>query len=666
MRYLFSSYATLLFVILLISLLFPGNIYSQTPSPVEDSLEKSEAPAPEIYVDQVIDEESLAEQIESDRRKEWSIFPQWAPGNLGVTYRYYHNDTDRSPKLTQHGVELQWHQETVENGTYDIQVEGLTSDGYDGLQEPDGSRIQFRQKNYVINTELLLDSDIVHFRSVVPSLVDESYRFRLPSTILQGMGNRFYHGDTALFFNFGEIGQYQGTAAKAYQASQGRLFGLGAEHHLNRHWDIAFQLWNSDNPEDVETHQSMAAAVEYQPDALAQNHQLHVLGDSNGKTGLWYDGKIKLGRWQHRAGAQYLPPGLLWTDVPINNDRQGLYWRGERNAYRWFWSLGSEIGENNLDNDPLIPGYLSTISFASLAWQYRRKTHFGGNVNVHTDWADSGTATHDIYRYTLRAYADHYFPIGRARIEPQVKIADTYLEQSQRYGLRWNQEYDLFLNHNLNSEIQYYTSDEEEDDLSFKIYFDHSYPWGIKFNGSIQKYYIDYPQLGITQGTSISMGLGWQFFTNWLMSLNADYNTGNIKWEEEEDYKIEGINLLFAISYNISTGKPRQLYGFDTGDPGRGRIVGRVFLDENRNGIFDLREKALSEIIVYLDGRNSTESRSKGGFEFWPVAAGEHSLTLELRDVPLPWSLADEKPQRVVVPNRGEIEFNFALIRLNE
>ncbi len=666
MRHFFSPYPILSSLFLLFALLFPGNVGSQTPSTENDPAEQSKTPAPEIYVDQVINEESLAKQIEAEKKKEWGLAPQWAPGNLGITYRYYHNDVENLHNISEHGVELRWQQETVENGSYDIEIGGLNSDGYDTSREPDGYRIQVRQDNYVINPKLQLDSDVIHYRSVVPSLVDESYRFRLPSTILQGMGNRLYYDDTTLFLNFGEIGHYRGTAAKAYQSDQGSLLGLGAQHRLNRHWDVGFQFWNTDDPENLETHQSVAGAVEYTPDPLDQNHQVHLLGDSLGKTGLWYDGQINIGRWQHRAGAQYLPPDLLWTDVPINNDRQGLYWRGERSAYRWFWSLGSEIGQNNLDEAPQIPGYISTNSFASLTWQYLRRTHFGGNMNMQTDWADSGTATHDIYRYVLRAYADHHFPIGKTRVEPELAIEDAYLEQTQKYGLRWNQEYELFLNHNLNSEIQYYTSDKKENDLSLKIYFDHSYPRDIQLSGSFQKYYIDSPQLGITDGTSISLGLGWQFLTTWLMSLNADYNTGDIKWEGGEDFKIEGINLLFSLSYNVRTGKPRQLYGVNTGDPGRGRIVGRVFLDENRNGKFDLREKALSEIIVYLDGRHATETWTKGGFEFWPVAAGEHYLAIELRDVPLPWSLADEDPQRVVVPHRGEIEFNFALIRLNE
>jgi len=79
-----------------------------------------------------------------------------------------------------------------------------------------------------------------------------------------------------------------------------------------------------------------------------------------------------------------------------------------------------------------------------------------------------------------------------------------------------------------------------------------------------------------------------------------------------------------------------------------------------------LGEEALANITVYLDGRFSTETGPKGGFEFWPVASGDHYLAIALQDVPLPWSLVDEAPQRVVVPVRGEAEFRFALVRLIE
>ena len=585
---------------------------------------------------------------------------------MGVTYRYYNNDVDDLNEWTEHGVELRWNQETQDDGSYQFQVDGLTSDGYNESREPDGYRVQVRQNNYVINTKLQLDSDFVHYRSAQPRLITDSYRFRLPSTILQGMGNRVYSKNTAVFFNFGNIGRYAGVAARAFESTQGNLQGIGLQHRLNNQWDFALQVWNTQDPLLADTHQSLAGAAQYQVKPLEQVHQLHTLGDSNGEIGLWYDAKLKTGRWIHRAGGQYLPPDLQWTDVPINNDRQGVYWRGERNSYRWFWNLGSEVAQNNLGNDADIPGFISTATFGNVSWRYRHKTQFGGGVNLNTQTADSGAATHDRYQYLLKTYVSHLFPIGRTLVEPRWEIDDQHPEQSQRYGVLWDQDWGLKYLDRLSSSSRYYTSTNREDNLDFQIYLEKYLVWDLKLNGSFQQYYTKYQNVGTTKGSSFSMGLGWQFLNNWLLSLNADYNTANFEPDDGADSKLKGTKVLFSISYNINTGTRASLYGIDTGEPGRGRIVGRVFLDENRNGLFDIGEEPLSNITVYLDGRFSTETGPKGGFEFWPVASGDHYLAIALQDVPLPWSLLDEAPQRVVVPVRGQTDFNVGLIRLNE
>ena len=661
-----SPYVIFLSSLLFLSLLFPANALAQDSLAEKAAEEESQASAGEIYVDQVIDEESLAKEIEAEERASRVIFPEWSPGSMGATYRYYNNDVNDRAELTEHGLELRWRQETQENGSYEIQVDGLTSKGYENLQEPDGHRIQFRQNNFVINDKLQLDSDIVNYRSVVPRLISDSYRFRLPSTILQGMSNRIYSKDTTVFLNFGEIGRYQGVATKTYEATQGSLQGLGIQHHLNNQWDFAFQFWNTQDPLLTDSHKSLAGAVNYQAKPLAQNHQLNVLSDSNGETGLWYDAYLKIGRWDHRAGAQYLPPDLQWTDVPINNDLQGLYWRGDRSSYRWIWNLGSEIGQNNLENDPTIPGFISTATFGNLSWQYRHNTQFGGGINLQTQNADSGSATHDRYRYLFKTWVSHLFPIGRTRIEPRWELTDQHPEKTQYYGVLWDQGWAFKYLDRLNSSSRYYTTDSREESFDFQIYFDKYLLWDLKLNGAFQQYYTRYPDIGVTKVSSFSLGLGWQFLRNWLMSLNADYNTGNYEPEDGSETKIKGTKVLFSISYNIDTGRQPSLYGIDTGELGRGRIVGRIFLDENRNGFFDQNEEALPNITVFLDGRFTTETGPRGGFEFWPVASGEHYLTIALQDVPLPWTLEDEAPQQVVVPVRGQVEFRFGLVRLNE
>ncbi len=245
---------------LLLIPIFPAVTLSQDLPPENDTLADSDTRTPEIYVDQVIDAESLAKQIETERKRDRVFAPGWNPGSLGVTYRYYNNDVDDRAEFTEHGVELRWRQETQEHGSYEIQIDGLTSEGYSDSRKPNGRRIQVRQNNYVINTELPLDSDFINYRSVAPRLITESYRFRLPSTILQGMGNRIYSKDTTLFLNFGEIGRYEGVAARAYEATRGNLQGMGMEHRLNNQLDFALQFWNTQDPQQVDTHQSLSAA----------------------------------------------------------------------------------------------------------------------------------------------------------------------------------------------------------------------------------------------------------------------------------------------------------------------------------------------------------------------------------------------------------------------
>ncbi len=89
-------------------------------------------------------------------------------------------------------------------------------------------------------------------------------------------------------------------------------------------------------------------------------------------------------------------------------------------------------------------------------------------------------------------------------------------------------------------------------------------------------------------------------------------------------------------------------------------------MDENKDGRQGINEKALKNIPVYLDGRFTTETDSDGKFEFWPVASGDHYISIGIEVVPLPWGLDDESAKQVYVPIRGEGEIDFALIKLIE
>ena len=218
----------------------------------------------------------------------------------------------------------------------------------------------------------------------------------------------------------------------------------------------------------------------------------------------------------------------------------------------------------------------------------------------------------------------------------------------------------------LNTDIEYNWNNHRDDELSFRLSAEKALLTDLKLTGTAQHVITEDKTIGKSKGTSLSLGLSWQFYENWLISLNADYNRNMNESENTESTTTDGKTVLFSISYARASGRKPVLYGRPTGSPGRGRIIGKVFLDENKDGRQGINETALKNILVYLDGRFTTETDSDGKFEFWPVASGDHYVSIGIEDVPLPWGLEDESAQRVYVSTRGEGEIDFALIKLNE
>jgi len=627
-----------------------------------DNLETTNDSAPPVYVDRLIDEDVLEEELEREAEEDDKMR---VPGSVGLTYRYYENTIDGDTTIQEHGALLRWQQETISNGSFEFLAEGLISDKHEDERIKDG-RVLFRQQDYVLSDRLQMDSEVGHFRSYTPGSISRSYRFYLPSTILQGIGATLYNDNTSLSLSIGEIGVYKGTAAQAFEKTQGKLYGLGGTLSVDDQWTLGAQFWNTNDPEEGESHQSYSGVLEYRDDYLSKNLQMHFLGDSEGNIGLWLDNEFKYGKWNHYTGAFYFEPELLWTDVSIDNDREGLYWRSDRKSFRWRWTLGSEISKNNLDEDPEIAGNIKTASFVNGTWQFRRKTQFGGSLNLNTTHADSGTAEDDNNIYGLKGFTVHQFSAGTSRLQLSLNKNDAPEDDETLYGVLWDHGWRVPFLSRLNTDIEYSWTDNKEDELSLRLSAEKSLLADVKITGTAQRVIAEANTIGKWSGTSLSFGLSWQLHRNWLISCNADYNRNMIDPENEDSTTIDGTTVSFSISYSRASGRQPYLYGRSTGNLGRGRISGKVFLDENKDGKQGINEKALKNILVYLDGRFTTETDYDGKFEFWPVASGDHHISIGIEDVPLPWGLDDESQRRVYVPVRGEGKIDFALIKLNE
>ena len=312
---------TLLSCLLAVSYCLP--VYpDEIPIPATPTDSSDTAPG-EIYIDQVLDETALADFYEAEERGRGVLMPDWAPGTLGVTYRFFKDTFNNSESATEHGLSLRWRQETVENGSYELQADALVSDE-DDQEEKEFGRFLLVQQGYMLNRNMEMDSELGHFRSTAPQLISRSYRFYLPSTLVQGVGTRVRHGDTTVSLSTGQIGKLTGTAAQGFETTQGNLHGVGLTHTLDDQWAVAAQAWSTQNPEEGGSHQSVATAMKYQDKKSTQNFQVHTLMDDSGHVGGWVDNQFPVQRWQLYTGIFILEPGLEWTDTEIDNDREGM------------------------------------------------------------------------------------------------------------------------------------------------------------------------------------------------------------------------------------------------------------------------------------------------------------------------------------------------------
>jgi hypothetical protein len=645
-----------------------GHLPGQPPTtmplpPSRQDPEQIEQPA-QPYVDQLIDE-----NIDEDRIDDWgqaNAASPWAGfSSLSLAGRTYLDHSDLDGSHREYGLQLVNRMESLNNGSFELSADGLMiHNRQDECSE--GGRVLLRHNGLVLNDTWQADSELGHFRSRTPRLISTSYRIYLPSTLLQGVGSSIYNEQTSLFLTAGDIGALEGTAAQRFQTTQGGVQGAGLTHMLDDRWQVGAQFWNTDHPEVGGSHQSYAGVVQYAPEDQRQLHQLHILADSGGKAGLWYDTELPIGRWTNYLGAHYLEPDLQWTDVIINNDREGAYWRTDFRSFRWQWTLGSDVSKNNIENDPDLAGTITTQSYVNGSWRFRRDTLLGASANINTSKADSGTASGDALGYTLKNYVSQNFFFGTSRFQAEIDIQDNPEDETRGYSLLWDQVWKVPFVRNLSTSVEYVIREDDADEVDMQLVVEKNFSTDFWLRASGQYIHMLDNVEGRDNAINCSLGVNWQIDGHWRLDLTADYNK-SMPVDAADDIQAEGHTVLLSLSYALfGPGRPKQLLGRRTGSLGSGEIRGRVYLDENRNGRYDLSETALRNIVVILDGRFQTETDVNGEFTFWPVAGGQHLVTLGVEDVPLPWGLADDKPARVTVPVRGTGEIDFALIKLNE
>jgi len=121
--------------------------------------------------------------------------------------------------------------------------------------------------------------------------------------------------------------------------------------------------------------------------------------------------------------------------------------------------------------------------------------------------------------------------------------------------------------------------------------------------------------------------------------------------------------VYVSLRYDYSAGRARQVLGGPP-DAATGSIAGSVFLDDNNDGVRAASEQPAANITIVLDDRYSVRTDGQGRFVFERVAVGTHTLEAVPDNLPLPWSIDEERGRRnLQVDVRGETIVDIGAVR---
>ena len=622
------------------------------------------------YIDRLID---FPEGAPPDDDALDDIEPEQPAGLRVYTteYRHYQEDTDSTGRSYEDGLIFNARRETLHYG--ELELLATARSDRPSRRARDGSstggRLTVRQYGFAASEDWLMDNSGGVLRSDADALVSSSFRLNLPSTLLSGIKTWTRTESTELRLSAGSIGDLGTGRIEDFSTTSGKLAALGLSHALDSNWSAGAHMIALNDSDDVEDHETVAMALQYRSVDDRHRYTGHVLGGTQGGEGVWLDGDNRLGRWRHRYGLFRLEPEIRWSDASVTDDQQGLYSRSELRAPRYNVTVGTDFSENNVKDRNDRPQSRTSNVFVTGNRRLRRQSSAGGTLSLNHVDPRNDLAGEDAHVLRLSGYIQRRFRPGNSRLELFLADIEDSGDNGNAYGLVWDQDWDLLPALSLSTTLEHLQSTGLDDERSDRasILFRHEVSPTFNWNGSGSYTRIERDSRSDSDNYNATLGAAWRFLPQWDARLDLTWTRA----EEDADllgneFRETEKTLLLSIRHTRKRGRPMLAVGSQTGGSGFGTIRGQVFYDANRDGIRQAGERAASGVFVYLDRRYERVTDADGRFEFTPVPAGEHTLSLPVEDLPLPWGLDDETPVPVDVPVRVTREVQIGLTRIDE
>lgn len=388
------------------------------------------------------------------------------------------------------------------------------------------------------------------------------------------------------------------------------------------------------------------------------------------------DVRYRSGRKVHNGGIYYFGPGLSWGASAVLSNAYGAYYRFSRSSQRWRWTFNLDAIDS-VDNTGLggfvvnadarrnigfstAVGLNSSLRIANGQSAGQALAYVDFETGLGTSRAEAGwsrDALSDFYRigFVQNWTLPETLPAG-SRLSTQVSYQ--YREQadgaSTGAGLVTNEKTDGF---SLAVSAGLMPFKDVSLDANLAYTTDASTA-ASEFFGPFQSTGASFASFASQQSDSFSATIvaSARLSANWNLSgsytdtrsslvsrfgipfFNSPLGPDPTQLEELRRSSFRLRAAYLTLRYTMSAGRPRGMMGnrqFPVG--GVGNLAGSVYFDANDNGKRDPAEAGVPGIIVILDGREAIRTDQAGFYQFTGVADGEHRITLNADNLPLPW-----------------------------
>jgi hypothetical protein len=195
--------------------------------------------------------------------------------------------------------------------------------------------------------------------------------------------------------------------------------------------------------------------------------------------------------------------------------------------------------------------------------------------------------------------------------------------------------------------------------LNDQLQLHNTHRWGLDW-------YLDLPKsnafvrIGIDRSQARDTSAGWYPLVGLGMPLPRGHSL-QISYQADRDSRTLRVEIggspIREPERRTGAGGPRSFLRL-------AQVMGRVFLDENLNGILDEAvDRPIANVQVQLDGTQVAFTDARGFFRFEQVDPGAHSVRADLEGLPADMVFADVAEKTIAVFPYRENTLNFSVVR---